>query len=46
MLDRPDSPGYPTMTLYRQESRGDWVDDFETIERDLRSLLKQKKEAQ
>jgi hypothetical protein len=46
MLDRPDSPWYPTMTLYRQESRGDWVDVFETIERDLRSLLQQKKEAQ
>ena len=46
MLDRPDSPWYPTITLYRQESRGDWVDVFETIERDLRSLLQQKKEAQ
>jgi tetratricopeptide (TPR) repeat protein len=46
MLDRPDSPWYPTITLYRQESRGDWVDVFETIERDLRCLLQQKKEAQ
>ncbi len=44
MLDRPDSPWYPTMTLYRQKSRGDWVDVFGTIERDLRSLLQQKKE--
>ena len=45
MLDRPDSPWYPTMTLYRQKSRGDWIDVFDTIERDLRSLLQQKKEA-
>ena len=45
MLDRPDSPWYPTITLYRQKSRGDWVDVFDTIERDLRSLLQQKKEA-
>jgi Tfp pilus assembly protein PilF len=44
MLDRPDSPWYPTMTLYRQKSRGDWVDVFDTIEWDLRSLLQQKKE--
>jgi tetratricopeptide (TPR) repeat protein len=44
MLDRPDSPWYPTITLYRQKSRGDWVDVFDTIERDLRSLLQQKKE--
>ena len=45
MLDRPDSPWYPTMTLYRQESRGDWVDVFQTIERDLRSLLQQKRKS-
>jgi hypothetical protein len=46
MLDRPDSPWYPTMTLYRQKSRGNWVDVFDTIERDLRSLLQQKTEEQ
>ena len=45
MLDRPDSPWYPTITLYRQKSRGDWVDVFETIERDLRNLLQQIKES-
>ena len=43
MLDRPDSPWYPTMTLYRQKSRRNWVDVFETIEQDLRSLLQQKR---
>ena len=44
MLDRPDSPWYPTMTLYRQKYRGDWVDVFDTIEQDLSSWLKQKEE--
>jgi len=24
MLDRPDSPWYPTMRLFRQTTRGDW----------------------
>ena len=45
MLDRSDSPWYPTMTLYRQKSRGNWIDVFETIERDLRSLLQQKRKS-
>jgi tetratricopeptide (TPR) repeat protein len=44
MLDRSDSPWYPTITLYRQKSQGDWVDVFETIKRDLSSMLQQKKE--
>ena len=43
MLDRPDSPWYPTMTLYRQKSLGNWVDVFDTIEWDLRTMLKQKR---
>tara|TARA_B110000503_G_scaffold86579_1_gene131739 strand:- start:5054 stop:7141 length:2088 start_codon:yes stop_codon:yes gene_type:complete len=43
MLNRPDSPWYPMMTLYRQKSRGNWVDVFDTIERDLRSMLKHKR---
>ena len=43
MLDRPDSLWYPTMTLYRQKNRGDWVGVFDTIEQDLLSLLEQKK---
>ena len=44
MLERPDSPWYPTMTLYRQKTQGEWVDVFDTIERDLRTMLKQKKD--
>jgi hypothetical protein len=43
MLDRPDSLWYPTMTLFRQKNRGDWVGVFDTIEQDLLSLLEQKK---
>jgi tetratricopeptide (TPR) repeat protein len=43
MLDRPDSPWYPTMTLFRQKSRRDWVGVFDTIEQNLISLLEQKK---
>ena len=46
MLGWSDSPWYLLMTLYRQKFRGVWVDVFDTIERDLRSLLQQKKEAQ
>ena len=43
MLERHDSLWYPTMTLYRQKNRGDWVGVFNTIEQDLLSLLEQKK---
>jgi hypothetical protein len=43
ILDRPNSPWYPTMTLHRQKNRGDWVGVFDTIEQDLLSLIKQKK---
>jgi tetratricopeptide (TPR) repeat protein len=43
MLDRSDSLWYPTMTLFRQKSRGDWVGVFDTIEQNLISLLEQKK---
>jgi tetratricopeptide (TPR) repeat protein len=32
LLDRSDSPWYPTMRLFRQESRGDWQGVFRTIE--------------
>ena len=43
MLDRNDSPLYPNMTLYRQKQRGNWKYVFDTMQRDLRSLLKQEK---
>ena len=31
MFDRPDSPWYPTMRLFRQKSDGDWNGVFEEI---------------
>jgi Tfp pilus assembly protein PilF len=36
MLDREDSPWYPTMRLFRQKSAGDWSPVFTAIERQLR----------
>jgi hypothetical protein len=32
LLDRSDSPWYPTMRLFRQERRGDWQGVFRRIE--------------
>ena len=40
MLDRSDSPWYPTMRLFRQESRGDWQGVFQRIEA---ALVKQRR---
>jgi len=39
MLERSDSPWYPTMTLYRQKARDDWNTVFEEIRADLKILL-------
>jgi hypothetical protein len=39
LLDRDDSPWYPTMRLFRQETRGDWSGVFERIAVALRGLL-------
>ena len=38
MLDRKDSPWYPSATLYRQHRRGDWSEPFEEIRRGLAAL--------
>jgi tetratricopeptide (TPR) repeat protein len=38
MLDRDDSPWYPSMRLFRQKIRGDWDGVFQRIEQELRSL--------
>jgi len=38
MLDRTDSPWYPTMTLYRQEVRDDWTTVFRAFTDDLAKL--------
>ncbi len=32
LLDRSDSPWYPTMRLFRQDKRGDWQGVFQRIE--------------
>jgi len=32
LLDRPDSPWYPTMRLFRQQEAGDWAGVFEQIQ--------------
>ena len=42
MLDREDSPWYPTMRLWRQRSLGDWSELFERIAGQLRELVKDK----
>jgi tetratricopeptide (TPR) repeat protein len=39
LLDRDDSPWYPTMRLFRQQAAGDWPSVFATIEQELRSRL-------
>jgi tetratricopeptide (TPR) repeat protein len=39
MLDRPDSPWYPTTRLFRQQRSGDWGEVFAEIERELARLL-------
>jgi Flp pilus assembly protein TadD len=38
MLDRQDSPWYPTMRLFRQRSYGDWEDVFQRVSRRLEML--------
>ena len=39
MLDRDDSPWYPTMRLFRQQDRDNWQPVFRQIEEQLQSLL-------
>jgi Flp pilus assembly protein TadD len=36
MIDRDDSPWYPTMTLFRQSTPGDWDDVFRRMARGLK----------
>jgi ADP-heptose:LPS heptosyltransferase len=36
LLDRPDSPWYPTMRLFRQQQAGEWRSVFEAMHRALR----------
>jgi tetratricopeptide (TPR) repeat protein len=38
LLDRTDSPWYPTMRLFRQKQRGDWDEVFDRVGGALRNL--------
>ncbi len=40
LLERRDSPWYPTLCLFRQEQRGDWRPVFERIAQTVHQLLK------
>ena len=39
MLEQNQSPWYPNMKLYRQKELGDWDHVFQTIKRDLETLI-------
>ena len=39
LLDRSDSPWYPTMRLFRQPRPGDWAGAFADIASELRKLV-------
>jgi ADP-heptose:LPS heptosyltransferase len=39
LLDREDSPWYPTARLFRQSRLGDWRDVLSRVERELRELI-------
>ncbi|MBV9238397.1 MAG: glycosyltransferase, partial [Xanthobacteraceae bacterium] len=40
LLDRPDSPWYASMRLYRPRAEGDWDHVFDTISAELMSFAK------
>jgi len=40
LLDRSDSPWYPTMRLFRQKSPGDWASVFAEITIALRERMR------
>ena len=43
LLDREDSPWYPTVRLFRQSERDNWQPVFANMERELRSVLDERK---
>jgi Flp pilus assembly protein TadD len=45
LLDRHDSPWYPSATLYRQPQFGQWEPALEAVARDLRALAAQHRRA-
>jgi len=42
LLDRQDSPWYPTMKLFRQKNPGDWPDVFDRVAEELQKLISRK----
>ena len=46
MLDRADTPWYPTMRLFRQPEPNDWTGVFREVRRDLEALLARTNEAE
>lgn len=39
LLDREDSPWYPTMRLFRQKQRGDWAEVFDRVAQALQNFF-------
>jgi len=39
MLEREDSPWYPTMRIFRQRERGNWDEVFDRISHELRQMV-------
>ena len=39
LLDREDSPWYPTARLFRQQARGDWVSVIERVRREMQTFV-------
>ncbi len=42
LLERTDSPWYPTMRLYRQKSHGNWENVISQVAADLKKIINQK----
>ena len=40
MVDREDSPWYPTLRLFRQSQLNEWTEVFERITESLRRLIR------
>ena len=45
LLDRDDSPWYPTMCLFRQKQLGDWRSVFEVVAAELEKLVATKEQS-
>jgi len=43
LINRPDSPWYPTMTLFRQSKPGQWKDAIESVAKQLQAQAQQHK---